>query len=101
MLIILLGAAFVVAGIVYLASQAIWRGRLSGQNAPLAARGRHAGAAAPRRAFPWSQPELVWHCSCRRRRRPCYCSEDLRRLQTWLFEVGNKLPTECFISLGK
>jgi hypothetical protein len=37
MLLILLGAAFVVAGIVYLASQAIWRGRLSGQSAPLAA----------------------------------------------------------------
>ncbi len=37
MLVILLGAVFVVAGIVYLASQAIWRGRLSGQSAPLSA----------------------------------------------------------------
>jgi hypothetical protein len=37
MLVIWLGVLLVVAGVVYLASQAIWRGRLSGQGAPLSA----------------------------------------------------------------
>lgn len=37
MLVIWLGVVLVVAGIVYLASQAIWRGRMSGQGAPLSA----------------------------------------------------------------
>lgn len=35
MLVIWLGALLVLAGVVLLASQAIWRGRLSGQGAPL------------------------------------------------------------------
>ena len=35
MLVIWLGALLVVAGVLYLASQAIWRGRLSGQGTPL------------------------------------------------------------------
>ena len=37
MLVIWLGVLLVVVGIVYLAAQTIWRGRLSGQGAPLSA----------------------------------------------------------------